>query len=511
MALRDALGNEAPTNSPQQVQARGVPEAASDSREATISRDLTGVITDWDRGAQQLFGFSAEEMIGTSVLRLYPGYLRYQEAAIRDRVLNGETIQGMEAVRLNSAGREIAVSLEASAVLGDAGQVIGLRVVVRDISERQDLDLARLRLAAIVESADDAILSKDLNGFIMSWNRAAERIFGFTEEEMLCRSILRLIPPELHSEEALILGRIRQGDRVEHFESERLTKSGRRISVSLTVSPLRDEIGRIVGASKIARDITQRKLLEEKVAQGEKLAASGKMAATIAHEINNPLEAVLNLIYLAKITAAEPEVVEYLTSAESEVERLAHIAKQTLGFYREQNAAVRLSPATLLADALKIYDSKLRSAGIRVRTEFASMRPVVMRRGEMMQVVSNLITNASYAMTGGGVLSLKVEDCARGALEGLLITVEDTGVGIPQDNLRRVFEPFFTTRSSIGTGIGLWVARRFVEGHQGEILVESSTDPERHGTSFRIWLPLHTPYAPELADLEANGMAGPVH
>ena len=468
-----------------------------------ITRDLQGVITGWSSAAEQMFGYAAEEMIGSSVLRLYPEYLRYQEDDIRSRVLAGETIRGMEVVRLASDGREIVLSLDVSPVLGAGRCIVGLASAAREITEKNRPDLAHLRLAAIVESADDAILSKDLNGMIRSWNRAAERIFGYTEDEMLGRSILRLIPPELHPEEGVILGRIRSGERVEHFESERMTKTGRRISVSLTVSPLRDETGRIVGASKIARDITERKLLEEKVAQGEKISASAKMAATIAHEINNPLEAVLNLIYLAKMSCADPVVVEYLTSAESEVERLAHIAKQSLGFYREQNAAMEVAPAALLQDALRIYDSKLRSAGIELVLEFVSWRKVVMRRGEMMQVISNLITNASYAMLSGGRLLVRVEDSLKDGVDGLLLTVEDTGVGVPAENLHKIFDPFFTTRSSIGTGIGLWVARRFVEGHQGHIDVVSSTDSERHGTRFTIWLPLHTPYAPEAGGVAA--------
>src|SRR5947207_1472635 len=150
-------------------------------------------------------------------------------------------------------------------------------------------------VAAIVESSDDAILSKDLTGKIMSWNPAATRILGYTREEIVGSSILRIIPKELHHEEATILGKIRAGERIDHYETVRITKSGERLDVSLSISPIRDGSGKVVGASKILRDISAKKRSEASLLQAEKIAAAGRMAATIAHEVNNPLEAVINL------------------------------------------------------------------------------------------------------------------------------------------------------------------------------------------------------------------------
>ena len=161
-------------------------------------------------------------------------------------------------------------------------------------------------LAAIVESSDDVILSKDLNGIITSWNAAAKRLFGYSADEMIGTSILRIIPEDLHSDEKIILETIRAGRRVERFETKRLTKSGQLLDVDITVSPIRDEHGRIIGASKILRDISTRKRLEQAVLQAEKIAATGRMAATIAHEINNPLEAIMNLMYLIRPMIADP-------------------------------------------------------------------------------------------------------------------------------------------------------------------------------------------------------------
>ena len=355
----------------------------------------------------------------------------------------------------------------------------------------------RLReVAAIVESSDDAILSKDLTGHILSWNQAASRIFGYSSEEILGSSILRLIPQELHHEEKTILAKIRAGERIDHYETVRITKSGERLDVSLSISPIRDDSGTIVGASKILRDVSAKKRTEASLLQAEKIAAAGRMAATIAHEVNNPLEAVMNLIYLARSNAEDPnEVRTFLEAAEGEVTRVSHIAKQTLGFYRETDSAIGASLSELAVQAIRVYSPKCKDAGICLEEHLNSTRQVVLRKGEIMQVISNLIANAIYAMPTGGTLSISVEDVedlnSRGA--GVVLTVKDSGVGIPAEQLPRIFDAFFTTRSTIGTGIGLFVAKQFIEGHGGKIYVESSTDAASHGTEMSIFLPLENP------------------
>ena len=350
-------------------------------------------------------------------------------------------------------------------------------------------------VAAIVESSDDAILSKDLTGQIMSWNQAAARILGYSREEILGSSILRLIPQELHHEEKTILAKIRAGERIDHYETVRLTKSGELLDVSLSISPIRDDSGTIVGASKILRDISAKKRTEASLLQAEKIAAAGRMAATIAHEVNNPLEAVMNLIYLAKSNAEDAEEVRtFLNAAEGEISRVSHIAKQTLGFYRDNDSPVGTSLPELARRAIQIYSPKCRAAGICIEEDLKSTRQVVLRKGEIMQVISNLIANAIYAMPGGGTLSISVEDVDSPNGSGVVLTVKDNGVGISVEQLPRIFEAFFTTRSTIGTGIGLFVAKQFVEGHRGKISVESSTDPASHGTRMSIFLPLENPH-----------------
>jgi PAS domain S-box-containing protein len=349
-------------------------------------------------------------------------------------------------------------------------------------------------LAAIVESSDDAIVSKDLNGTITSWNLAAARVFGYSSEEIVGASILKLIPEHLHSDEKTIIENIRAGRRIEHFETVRLAKDGRLIDVSLTVSPVKDREGRVIGASKILRDVSGRKRIEQSLLQAEKIAATGRMAATIAHEINNPLEAVTNLLYLLRSKIADEEGRAFLATAEDELGRVSHIAKQTLGYYRENAAASLASLSSIAKHALTIYEPRCAAAGIVLRRHLDSQTSVVLRRGEMMQVISNLIANSINATPAGGTLSVSVSD-ATGAENGVVLTVADDGVGIAPKDLPRVFDAFFTTRVTVGTGIGLFVSRDFVEGHGGRIDIESSCESEKHGTTVRVFLPLHTAYA----------------
>ena len=380
---------------------------------------------------------------------------------------------------------------------GPAGQILG---TVRDITQTKRVEESLREnskllgeLGAIVENSDDVILSKDLNGIITSWNAAATRVFGYSAEEMIGSSILKLIPEHLHSDEKAIIESIRAGRRVEHFETVRLTKDGRALDVSLTVSPVKDEKGRVIGASKILRDISGRKRIEQSLLQAEKIAATGRMAATIAHEINNPLEAVINLLYLLRPMITNRDGINYLSSAEEELGRVSHIAKQTPGFYREHTSASRASLTEIVLHAITIYEPRCASAGIEIRRSLNSSRTVVLRRGEMMQVVSNLIANSIYAMPAGGVLVICVEDTQE-SVDGIRLTIKDDGVGIAAHDLPRVFDAFFTTRTTIGTGIGLFVAKQFVEGHGGQINIESRNSTENHGTSVRVFLPISTAY-----------------
>jgi PAS domain S-box-containing protein len=394
-----------------------------------------------------------------------------------------------------------------SPIFGAGKDALGVLVICQDITRemavaqelQKSAEITResakrlAELAAIVSSSDNVIVSKDLDGTITSWNDAATRVFGYSSEEMIGASVLKLIPEHLHSDEKRIIENIRAGRRIEHFETIRLAKDGRLIEVSLTVSPIKDREGRVIGASKILRDVSSRKRIEQSLLQAEKIAATGRMAATIAHEVNNPLEAVMNLLYLLREKITDDEGREFLATAEDELGRVSHIAKQTLEYYREHAAASLASVSEIAEHALTIYEPRCTAAGIAVRRSIGSSTKIVLRRGEMMQVVSNLIANSIYAMPKGGTLSLSVSD-ASSAGDGVVLTVQDDGVGIAPTDLPKVFDAFFTTRTTVGTGIGLFVAKQFVEGHGGRINIESNCESDRHGTTIRVFLPLHTAY-----------------
>ena len=373
----------------------------------------------------------------------------------------------------------------------DSGEPTRMTGINIDITSRKEAEQALRRLAAIVESSDDAIVGKDLNGIVTSWNLGAERMFGYSAEEMVGRPITTIIPAELHEDERRILTTIGRGERVEYFETVRLTKSGERIDVSLTVSPVRDEAGKVIGAAKTARDITQLKKTEQALRMTERLASVGRMAATVAHEINNPLEAVTNLVYLAKGVAERDDVRDYLKTIEEELNRISHITKQTLGFYRETIAPSAVRVGEMLSPVISLLSMRLQNKRIEIRPEIRKDPEIYAVAGEIRQLIANLLSNSIDAVDSGGLIRIRIDaNRSNGhSPTGLRITIADSGRGIPPSARSKLFEPFFTTKQDVGTGLGLWVCTNIVQRHQGSIRVKSSTSPGRSWTVFSVSLP----------------------
>lgn len=464
------------------------------SEDAIISKDLNGIITSWNDAARRVFGYTADEIVGQSILRLIPEELHSEEFEILDKIRAGERIDHYETVSVRKSGEKFPISVTISSVRDATGQVIGASKIARDISDRKHFDDSRFRLAAIVDSADDAIISKDLNGIIMTWNLGAYRMFGYTSREMVGQPLLRLIPKDLHYEEEEILRKLRAGERIDHYETTRVRKNGELVEVSVTISPIRNNEGKVIGASKIARDISDRKRMEKILIQSEKLAATGRMAAAIAHEVNNPLEALMNLIYLARLNCAEnSKAHSHLLTAEGELERVSHIARQTLGYYRDTGSPTDVYLHDLIKNILIVYQSKLLATGITVESSFNDLRKISVSKGEMLQVFSNVIANAIDAMKEGGKLSIALRKTMMADGDGIQTIIRDDGIGISPENLERIFEPFFTTKGNLGTGIGLWVTKQLIESRGGRISVISSTVPGRSGTSVTIYIPFAAP------------------
>lgn len=464
------------------------------SPDPIISKDLTGRILSWNQAAKRVFGYEEREILGQSMLRLIPSNLHDQEQALMRKLKAGETIDPYETNWVRKDGGTIPVFVTVYPVTDEIGTVIGASKVACDITERNRNDESRFRLAAIVDSADDAIVSKDLNGVVRTWNEAAHRMFGYTAEEMVGQPLLRIIPQGLHYEEDEILRKLRAGERIDHYETVRQKKTDELIDVSVTISPIRDESGRVIGASKIARDISDRKRIEHQLIQAEKLAATGHMAATVAHQINNPLEAVMNLIFLARQhSATDQKVQQYLLTAEEELERVCHIARQTLGYYKDTGSPTEVHVHDLIQNILSVYKSKLLSSGITVDTQFNDLQKIVVSKGEMLQVFSNVISNSVDAMHQGGSLHIYVRKVSRASGDGVQAVIRDSGIGIRPENMEKIFDPFFTTKGDLGTGIGLWVARQLIERRGGQISVVSSTEKENAGTTMTIFIPFDQP------------------
>jgi PAS domain S-box-containing protein len=347
-------------------------------------------------------------------------------------------------------------------------------------------DEVRQQLAAIVTSSEDAILSFTVDGMVTSWNRGAESLYGYSAAEIIGRPLAVLVPTDRMGE----LERLNRAERIGSYETERVHRNGARLRVLLSVSPIRNEQGELVGASAIARDITQQKRTEEALRRNERLATAGRLTAAIAHEIKNPLEALTNLVYLARHDMAGRD--GYLRLAEQEIERLDAIAQQALGFVREGASPERMDAGKILEEVVQLYLRKLQTGKVALEKHAGGDLEILGYPGELRQLFSNLILNAMDAMKDGGRMRLRVvraHEWSNKRRDGVRITIADTGNGIQARDLPHIFEPFYTTKKETGTGLGLWLAYGIVQKHSGWIRVASRTGPGTSGTVFSVFLP----------------------
>jgi two-component system CheB/CheR fusion protein len=372
------------------------------------------------------------------------------------------------------------------------------------LSEANELikegEIARARLAAIVESSNDAIVSKDLNGVITSWNAAAEQLFGYTAAEAIGRSILMIIPEDRADEEPVILRRIRAGERVEHFETVRRRKDGTRVEISVTISPIVDAHGRIIGASKIARDITERKRVEEmqrisELALKEADRRKDEFLATLAHELRNPLAPIKNAVELLRLSDGKGEssvqIREMLQRQVGQMRRLiddlldvSRISRGTIELKRERvelAAAIR-SATEISRPAIEKMSHKL-SITLPAEPLYLDADPI-----RLAQMLANLLNNACKFTDPGGRIALTA------AREGssVVLSVKDNGIGIAPEKLPHIFTMFFQVdrsleRSQTGLGIGLTIVYRLAALHGGT--VEARSEGVGKGSEFVLTLP----------------------
>lgn len=342
-------------------------------------------------------------------------------------------------------------------------------------------------------SIGDGVLATDGQGKVTYVNEVAEGLTGFRSHELAGKPIAEAFPifNELtHEPSEDPVAKVFKLGTVVGLANHTVLRhrDGRLIPIEDSAAPIRDDSNQIIGVVLVFRDATHERHSQELLRRAEKLAAAGRLASTMAHEINNPLEAVGNLIFLAKNDPALPGGVhEQLALAEQQLERVSHITRQTLGFHREQATPENIRLSTIVESVLSLYDNKLRSKRITVECDFREAPPVIGLPGEMRQLVANLVSNAADAVSFEGTIKLSTLTAHCNGTSGAELRVEDDGPGIPHDHADRIFEPFFTTKTDVGTGLGLWVVKEVVERYGGSVRVSGRNG--QSGTIFTVFLP----------------------
>lgn len=489
--------------------------------DAIVVVDRDGTIVQLNSQTQQLFGYLRDELLGQKVEILVPENYRRQHRHHREDFAANPKTRRMGADldlygrRRNGSEFPVEISLSPASTLNGTFVLSA----IRDISDRkrigeelrraneelqrrttEQLGEYRSRLALIIDSSEDAIISKNLDGTITSWNKGAERIYGYTLEEVVGKHISLLAPSDRPDEITEILKKTAQGESIEHYESERVAKDGRHLNVSISVSPLRDAKGDIAGASAIARDITAQKRAESQLRQSQKMEAIGRLAGGVAHDFNNIL-AIINACteFLRDRIDPAAEPSHYIENIKTATERGASLTRQLLAFSRTHEVQPRVLD---LNERLKDIGKLLRPLmGDDVEILIVSKSPAAVVEadpGQLDQVVVNLAVNARDAMPHGGKFILETRAArfdegfaeqhqAMAAGKYVVLAVSDTGNGMDEATASRIFEPFFTTKAvGKGTGLGLATVYGIVKQSAGHILVYSELG---HGTTFKIYLP----------------------
>ena len=464
----------------------------SSSDDAIIAKDLNGTIQSWNRGAERIFGYTAEETIGKHISILAVPGRQDEFPKILARIRAGERIDHYETERKAKDGTIVAVSLTVSPIRDESGEIIGASKVARDIGEQKRLSELQERLAAIVESSDDAIVSKDLDGIIRSWNRGAERLFGYTAEEIIGKHISTIAAPNRVDEIPNILDRIRRGERVDHYETQRRTKAGKILTVSLTVSPIRDRSGKIIGASKVARDITERQEHEKALREANAALTRSnedlqQFAYSASHDLQEPLRMVaiygelLKKDFGDRLGPHADECIGYTIQGALRMEQLLRdLRVYMLASASGEEPAADVAADQVLDKALANLATAINESGAVIRR--TSLPDVRIHEFQLEQLFQNLIGNA-IRYRGADSPRILVSASEQGG--EWLFSVEDNGIGIEPQYREKVFGIFKRLHSGAefpGTGMGLAICKRIVERVGGRIWVES--EPGRGSTFF---------------------------
>jgi PAS domain S-box-containing protein len=438
-----------------------------------------------------MLGYTPEEMIGRDAISFFTpeDSDRVRNDALE---LSGHIQHGM----VRKDGSRITVEGRGKTIMyRDRPMRVS---VIRDISERVRLEEELRRraeeLAGLMSVVPVAIwVAHDPECTVITGNPMANSFYDAVEGENVSETKSAGWKPtgrrffyngrELAPEELPVQYAAAHNTEVRNVELDVLLRTGKSVNLLGSATPLRDERGQVRGCVGAFMDITEHKRAQSALIQNEKLASTGRMAATIAHEINNPLAAAMNALYLAGLDqSVSPATREVLAIADEELKRAAQITRQTLGFYRENGLPSAVQVEQLVESVLTLYRQRIQNRNITVRAVHRSAPAAYAVEGELRQIVANLLSNAIDATPERGIIHVRTS-----SLNGrVCLTIADTGAGIPSGNLKRVFEPFFTTKDKIGTGLGLWIVRELVRKHRGRIRLRSRSG---RGTVFSISLP----------------------
>ena len=495
------------------------------SDDAIVTRTLDKTIITWNAGAERMFGYRADEAVGAHIALITPEEELVELSKLLGVVAQGEKVDHFETKRLRKDGAVLDVSVSLSPLRDSAGVVIGASAITRDITESKRAHTARRVLAAVVESSDDAIVAKTLDGTVTAWNPGAERMYGYHADEAIGRNISLITPPAERAELAGIMLRIGRGERIEHHETRRIRKDGTVLDVSVSISPIHDDTGIVIGASAIAHDVTERKHTEaarrdlaERSQQAQRLQSLGQLAGGIAHDFNNLLAIILNYSdFIAAQTAEGSAVRADAEKIHVAGERGTALTRQLLVFARGEPTSTEVFDLNVVvAEAQSLLERTI-GAHIALVTKPATT-PVLINadRGQIHQILLNLAINSRDAMPDGGTLLIEVITAdldenadlqpvlPRGTYARLLVS--DTGVGMSAEVAQHILEPFFTTKpKGQGTGLGMATVYGIVTQAGGGLNIYSEID---FGTTIRIYLPLAVSTATVDARLPAKPPRG---
>ena len=454
------------------------------SDDAIISKTLDGLITSWNAAAERIFGYSAEEAVGKNISLIIPKNRRDEEYVIIGKIRAGQRIDHFETVRCARDGTQVDVSLTISPIRDDDGHVIGASNVARDIRLSKSAERTSAYLAAIVESSDDVIVSKNLDGIITSWNAAAERVFGYAPEEAIGKHITLIIPPDKLEEEYGILSKVKAGHRVDHFETVRRAKDGSLVDISVTVSPILDSKGRIIGASKVARDISERKRIQALLEDSNR--RRDEFMANMSHELRTPLNAVIGLAHiLSKSERLNPREQQCVSMIRQSGDTLLALINNLLDYSKAETGSLQLEaiefnlPETV-EKTVMMLDAEVKSKGLELALSYnGALREYYIGDPlRLQQIVTNLVANAVKFTEKGRIdvtVALKSEENDQSCL---VLSVADTGVGIAPDKVDLIFDKFMQADASVarshgGSGLGLSICKALAEAMGGTITVES--------------------------------------